>query len=449
MNDAPLTILGGGPAGLATAFYARRHGLPFRLFEAADVLGGNARTIWRGPFGFDTGAHRLHDKDPQTTDDLKALLGDDLLRIEVPSQIVDGERRLDFPLAPFDLLKKLPFRTLLRIAGEQLYPTGPRHGRSFRAMALRAYGPTLAHRYLLNYSEKLWGLPTEQLDPAVAGGRLDGLDVRTFLLEALLGNRAATRHLDGAFLYPRRGFGAIADAVASAAGRERMHTGSPITRLYHDGRRVTQIQVDGTHLVDVEGELVSTLPLPLLVRILRPVLPSRVRRLATSVRYRHLRLAVFGLDRPNVSPNASLYFPSRSVPFTRIYEPKNRSRHLAPPSQTAIVVECPAHADDELWTMPEPAFRTLVLQHLQDRDIIAEGEVLWSESRALSHAYPVLERGTPERAERLLDALGFLDNLHLIGRSATFRYTHLHDLFGDARSLVQQLRRKALVSPAA
>ena len=48
--DALLTVLGGGPAGLATGFYARREGLDVRLLEATDAVGGNARTLQLGPF---------------------------------------------------------------------------------------------------------------------------------------------------------------------------------------------------------------------------------------------------------------------------------------------------------------------------------------------------------------------------------------------------------------
>ena len=53
-----LTILGGGPAGLAAGWYAREQGLNVQLFEAASTVGGNTRTLELGPFRYDTGAHR-------------------------------------------------------------------------------------------------------------------------------------------------------------------------------------------------------------------------------------------------------------------------------------------------------------------------------------------------------------------------------------------------------
>ncbi|PSQ63049.1 MAG: amine oxidase, partial [Bacteroidetes bacterium QH_10_64_19] len=200
--DAPVTILGGGPAGLATGFYARRQGLGVRLLEAADTVGGNARTLQLGPFRYDTGAHRFHDKNSAVTADIKALLGDDLRRIDAPSQICWRGRRIDFPLAPYDLLRKLPLSLLTRISWEQLsIPRISDDADHFEEMALQSYGPTLARLFLLNYTEKLWGTSADQLSPRVAGDRLEGLDLKTFLLEAFGGARDKARHLDGSFYY--------------------------------------------------------------------------------------------------------------------------------------------------------------------------------------------------------------------------------------------------------
>ena len=102
-----LTILGGGPAGLAAGYFARKEGIPFTLFEANHRLGGNAVTYRHGEFLFDSGAHRFHDKDPEITQEIKTLLGAELRQIHVPSQICIKNRFVDFPLSPFNLLLNL------------------------------------------------------------------------------------------------------------------------------------------------------------------------------------------------------------------------------------------------------------------------------------------------------------------------------------------------------
>ena len=69
-----ITIIGGGPAGLASAYYAKKNGIEFIVYEASDSFGGNCQTIKYNNFFFDTGAHRLHDKDHETTKLFKDLL---------------------------------------------------------------------------------------------------------------------------------------------------------------------------------------------------------------------------------------------------------------------------------------------------------------------------------------------------------------------------------------
>jgi len=438
--DVPLTVLGGGPAGLAAGYYARQQGIDVRLLEAADEVGGNARTLELGPFRYDTGAHRFHDKNEAVTADVKALLGDDLRRIDAPSQIVWRGRRIDFPLAPFDLLKKLPWSLLSQIAWEQLsIPRVSNDAAHFREMALQSYGPTLAHLFLLNYTEKLWGADANALSPRVAGDRLEGLDLKTFFLEAFGGAEHKARHLDGSFYYPRHGYGQIARATADALGRDRIRTGARVTRLAHDGTRLHHVTVNGEEPMHVET-VVSTLPLTLVPCLLDPPPPDDIQALAHSMRFRHLRLVILGLDRPRLTHNASLYFPARSVPFTRVYEPKNRSPDMAPDDQTVAVFERPCHPQTDAWEQPDEALRARAVNLLVEQGLISgAGEVVAGAHHAVPFAYPILEVGAEKKAERLTAYLQRFDNLHLLGRSATFTYTHVHNLYAKARALAADL----------
>ncbi|MEL6614347.1 MAG: FAD-dependent oxidoreductase [Bacteroidota bacterium] len=424
-------VLGGGLAGLATAYFAQQHGRKAVVFEAAPEVGGNARTLRFEDVRVDTGAHRLHDKDPQAIAAFRALLGDAMRRVDAPSEIRYRGRGIAFPLRPVDAARKLGPATLLRVAAEKVSGLwrkrpGPQ---SFRDLALSRYGPTLAEAFLLGYSEKLWGVPPERLDPAVAGGRLRGLTLGTFLRE--LGSaRSATAHLDGAFYYPTHGFGMLANALASAIGAERIYTDTPITRVEHDGDRITAIHARGECVPS--ASVVSTLPLPVLVRLLHPAAPEAVREAAGALRYRHVRLVVLRLDTPSVSPHASLYVPEPDVPFTRLYEPKNRSPEMAPPGRTALVVEVPCSDGDGLWRAADDAFVEAILPDV--RRVVGPrlGRVLSTHSVRLPAAYPVLEIGHRSAVDTLLGYARGLGGLTLAGRAGTFRYLHTHDLFAEA-----------------
>jgi len=448
-GDTPITVLGAGPAGLATGFYARRNDRPVRLLEANDTVGGNARTLQMGPFRYDTGAHRFHDKNDAITADVKALLGDDLRRVDAPSQICWRGKRIDFPLAPYDLLRKLPLSLLAQISWEQLsIPRVSEDADHFREMAHQSYGETLADLFLLNYTEKLWGADASDLSPRVAGDRLEGLDLKTFFLEAFGGTKEKARHLDGSFYYPKHGYGQIAEATADALGRDHIRTGARITSISHDGTRVRSVTVNDRETVDVET-VVSTLPLTLVLRLLDPAPPAAIQDLGASIRFRHLRLAVLGLDRPRLTPNASLYFPSAHIPFTRLYEPKNRSPDLAPDDQTVVVLELPCHRDDAEWEQSADELREAARALLVAQGLIEGGEVVAFDHHTVPFAYPILEVGAEAKAEKIGAYLDRFENLHRLGRSADFTYTHVHNLYARAKALTARLADEGSTAPSA
>ena len=52
---AKIAIIGAGLSGLTTAFYLKRHGIPFKVFEKADRAGGVIQTIEENGFTVETG----------------------------------------------------------------------------------------------------------------------------------------------------------------------------------------------------------------------------------------------------------------------------------------------------------------------------------------------------------------------------------------------------------
>lgn len=437
-EQTTLHILGGGPAGLGAAWFAGARGFRRVLYEASDNVGGNCRTLKLGPFLYDTGAHRLHDKDSRITSMIRDLLGEDLRPVDAPSAILHGDTFIDFPLHLRGLLSGLNRTELSAVAGSFLQGRFLNQGKndgtgqppSFGTLARRAYGRHLAEMFLLNYSRKLWGCDPDGLSPAVSGGRLKGLDFGAFLRMTFAGRRERRRNLDGRFYYPRLGIGMIADRIAEELGSETIRYRSRITGLMLQEKRITSLEVNGTERVAIGPNdiVISTLPLTILVRILSPAPPAAILRTAESLRFRHLRLIVVGLTRPSLSANASIYVPDASVPFTRLYESKNRSAAMAPTDSTSIVIELPCSRDDRHATMNDDELRSLATEFLRSAFGISDEEICAFAVRDVPFAYPILELGFEERAATIRDHLLDVENLRLTGRSALFRYTHIHDL---------------------
>jgi len=440
MSD--LTIIGAGIGGLAAAKYAQMAGVKCEIFEATSVIGGNAVTISAGDgFFYDSGAHRFHDKDPEITADLLEFMAESLHRVDAPSQICYQGRFVDFPLSPLNLISSLGFFTCVRAAAALFYEriiNGGRPLKTFADFSIRAYGQVIADRFLLNYSEKLWGLPCDQLSPVISGKRLEGLNLRTFLVETLLGRKAKTKHLDGAFWYPTGGIGQIAEYLADSLEPQSIFLNSPLTSVCHNGQKITGMMVDGQHH-SVEQFLCS-IPLARLLSMFDPQPPDEILALAKRLQTRNVILVGLFLDRSGVSPNASIYFPESHYPFTRVYEPKNRCQSMVPSGKTSLVAEIPCgYEKDSLWYADDETISETTLNALSSLGFFTVDEVIGTSVDRMADAYPVLDNNYEQILVELNTYLQSFKNLHFSGRNGTFSYIHIHDLMLIGKRLATQL----------
>jgi protoporphyrinogen oxidase len=437
-GEAHLAVIGGGVSGLAVGFYARQRGLAATVYEAQSRPGGLCVTHAHDGFLFDSGAHRLHDKDPEITRDVQALLGGSLRAVDRPSVIFDGGRLMRFPFQLTDVLWHLGPRAIARgaldLAAARMAPRGHEQ-ESFASLAVRSYGRTVAERFLLGYTRKLWGLPCESLSSRASGGRLRGLDLRQFLFHTLFGRRRDRRSADGAFYYPVRGIGMLTEALAAGCGRDGIRTGAEVRRLVHDGTHVRAIDVAGVGRVAVDA-VASTLPLEQLLARMDPPPPDGILRLAQHLTYRNLVLVALFLRKESVTAAATVYFPDLRVPFTRVTEPKNRSAAMSPPGHTSLVAEIPCGPEDSVWSADDADLVELLQKHLEGIGWVRGGEVLGSKVVRLRRAYPVLSLDLERSVATILRHLDVLGNLAVVGRNGRFEYGWLHDMLRSGKDLV-------------
>jgi len=433
-----ITVLGGGPAGLAAGYYAKKFELPFTIYEASERIGGNCTTLKYKDFHFDSGAHRFHDQDAEITREIKALLGPDLERLRVPSQIYCQGKLVDFPLSPLNLLINIGpknfIKACIEVISARLRNVKPKE--NFRDFTLYTYGKTIADLFLLNYSEKLWGIKCDKLSPSIAGKRLKGLNLRTFLIEAILGKNAKVEHLDGSFYYPKGGIGKIPEELMNFFGKEKIQTGSRITKIFHNGKQIKSIEINGGRTINV-NEVVSTLPLTVFLRAMEPQPPKEVLLAASSLHFRNLILVAVFIDREFVNQNATVYFPDSSFPFTRIHEPRNRSQVMSPEGKTSLIAEIPCQTDDKLWALGDEALTQLVCSALIQIGWVKQDEILDACVHKLSHAYPILEANFEDKIKEITCFLEGFSNLKVSGRNGRFAYSHIHNMMRFGKEVVE------------
>jgi protoporphyrinogen oxidase len=340
---------------------------------------------------------------------------------------------------------KLGFSTFVRAAIEVLYSrlSIRDQNENFEDFALYTYGKTIAERFLLNYSQQLWGAPCRQLSVNIAGKRMRGLNLRTFITEAAFWQKGETKHLEGStFYYPNRGIGTIMDKLGQFCGTENIALNSNITRILHDRSRILEVEVNGSKRIEV-GEVVSTLPLNLLLRIMEPKPPEEIIELAQSVRYRHMVLIALFLNRDSVTKAATVYFPDSDCSFTRVCEPKNRNQYMSPPGKTSLVAEIPCQTDDEFWNMDDHELVDLVRSRLMHMNWIKEEEIIDTLVTRIPYSYPILEVGFEEKINEISRFLNSFPNLTISGRNGRFVYAWIHDMMQFGREIIEDYNTRA------
>jgi len=432
-----LTILGGGPAGLAAGYYAKKAGLTFTVYEASKQVGGNCTTLKHGNFSFDTGAHRFHNKDAEVTREIQELLGAELERLQIPSQIYHGGKLIDFPLSPLNLIKNLGLATSAK-AGLELFTSrlaGRKFDHNFSGFAQHTYGKTIANLFLLNYSEKLWGVSCDKLSPNVAGKRLKGLDLKTFLIEAILGERAKTEHIDGLFYYPKFGIGTIPEKLEKFCGIENVQKNSKITKVFHNFNQIHALELNHETKVAVD-KVISTIPLSVILQAMEPKPVDNILKAAQALRYQNLILVAVFIDKNLITQNASVYFPESKFPFTRVSEPKNRSISMSPHNQTSLIAEIPCQQENKFWKLDDKTLAELVTSHLAQIGWCNKDNIIDTSVIRLHRAYPILESNYEENLNIITSFLTNFSNLKISGRNGKFMYSHIHDMMRFGKETV-------------
>src|SRR5687768_6711055 len=165
-------VMGAGPGGLCSAYVLSKAGVPTTVLEKAPFVGGLARTIRRpteyGEFRFDIGGHRWFTKNEELNELFREVVADELLWVNRISRIYFDGRYVDYPLKISNALKAIGPVTAARATADYVRTRAIKRVRptpidSMEDAYIDQYGPTLYKLFFQRYSEKVWGLPCDQM----------------------------------------------------------------------------------------------------------------------------------------------------------------------------------------------------------------------------------------------------------------------------------------------
>ncbi len=441
-----VVVLGAGPAGLSAAWKLVDAGFRVTVLEAESCVGGMAATqvfqSQQGEFRFDYGGHRFLTKNPELLSFVESLLGDDLLHAERSSVIRYRGRTYEYPLDLSNLLKNAPWPLLLGagrdLAWRMIRPprqTVPDDQMSFADWITARFGPTLYQHFFEGYTGKLWGIDPQHLSGDWAAQRISLIDLRD-VARRLLPKRGATpRTYARHYRYPKLGFGVIFDRLAeyiTQRGGEIL-LNAPVTGLIAEGKQVRAVQIeqDGRSSTLEADAVISSIPLPHLVRMLGG---------SSRLGFRALRFFNMPLTGSDLSRHTWQYLSDPEIMATRLQEPRRRSPYMTPKDYTSVMLEIPCQEGDGTWHATQKTLHQRAWQDLSRLGIDASRDTGENFAAYSPHAYPLMTMGYEKERQSNLNFLDTFRNLHICGRQGTFRY-----IFTDTAMEMGMLAAKSVI----
>jgi protoporphyrinogen oxidase len=387
-----IAVIGAGPAGLAAAWRTATAGHEVVVIERAPAVGGMAASFEVAGLRVDHGSHRLHPATPAPIlAALRGLLGDDLQLRPRHGRIRLLDRWVAFPLRTGDLVRRTPRAFAARAAADAL--SGPlRRPRAdtFAEVVRAGLGPTVLDAFYTPYARKLWDAPPAELAGELARRRVSASSPAEVLRRLARGSRPAGR----TYLYPRRGFGALPEALADAAcgAGAAIRLGCRVEALCHRPDGGWRLAFDDGATVDAE-HVWSTVPLAALAAMVDPPPPQPALEAAAGLRHRAMVLLYLVLDRPQWTEYDAHYFPSSDVFASRLSEPRNyRDNPDDPADRTVLCAEIPCWSGDDVWGSADAELAARLGQELVAAGL-PEARPVEVASRRLPHVYPAYRPG--------------------------------------------------------
>ncbi len=456
-GDVPkrVVVLGAGLAGLSAANRLANSGFDVTVLEAADHVGGLAASFTRetqwGEFDYDNGPHRFHTGETHLNDEVLRLLGENVCVADRQSRIFLYDRFFHYPLQGANILK-LPKLVLAKAFLDYMWIRvrsvfGFRlKDDNFENWVVNRFGRKLFDIFFGVYTEKTWGIPCTRISADWAAQRISLLSLWDTIKKTLFPPKDVPRTLVSEFFYPRRGgIGELCRRYAEELenGGHSVKTGSPATAVeVVEGvaRAVRYTGPDGSeHRIECD-EVVATVPVTTLARLLDPPPPQAVLDACGGLSHRSMIFVYLILDREKVTDDHWIYLPEQRLITHRLSEFKNFSPDAAPKDKTLLCAEITCNYEDADWNKTDDELQEIVVKDLTETvKLIQADEVLETFSRRERYAYPIYDLSYREYRDTILGHIESIDQLDTTGRQGLFKYNNMDHSIGMGLSLADNL----------
>jgi protoporphyrinogen oxidase len=499
MKQGTAIIIGAGPAGLTAAIELQRSSeIKPILIEADQQVGGLSRTVVYQGNRMDIGGHRFFSKSDRVMRwwlDLMPIengAGDDgklhyqgqerdvpvaasapdpqthdlvMLIRSRKSRIYFLRRFFDYPIRPTpDTLKKMgllrAFRAGLSYLCSALLPS--RQERSLEDFFINRFGRQLYLTFFKAYTEKVWGVPCDQISAEWGAQRIKGLSLSAAVTHFIgkyfgyrpsqgIAQKKTETSLIEKFLYPKFGPGQLwehaADLVLKGGGE------------IHFGIQINRINVQGDKIVSVEGinklgesirytgdYFFSTMPVRDLIRSISSEVPKEVIDVNNGLMYRDfmtvgLLVKKLCLSEDDGAPLKDnwIYIQEPDVMIGRLQIFNNWSPWLVGSDKHVwIGLEYFCNDTDRIWKLSDEEMARFAIEEVVKIGLLKAEDVEDSHVVRVPKTYPAYF-GTYHRFDVIRNYTDRFENLFLVGRNGMHKYNNQDHSMLTAMSAVENI----------
>jgi len=475
-------IIGAGPAGLTAAYeLLTRSDVHPVVLEKSSYMGGISRTVNYKGNRIDIGGHRFFSKSDRVMEwwlqhlpmeqreaaratisyhnmqrEVAATPGsapspDDVMLVRKrKSRIYYLRKFFEYPIQlSLQTLRNLGVLRSLRImfsyARSMMFP--PKVVQTLEQFFIKRFGRELYLTFFKSYTEKVWGVPCDQISAEWGEQRIKGLSIKKAIAHVLrqafrkrsdVAQKDTETSLIEQFLYPKHGPGQMWETVAKKViqmGGEIV-TGFDVRHLHcADGRVVSVGGVDQSgEWREIAGDyFFSTMPVKELIGALDAEVPENVKEVSQGLLYRDFvtvgllvkKLKIKSEDRHSkLIEDNWIYIQEPDVMAGRLQIFNNWSPGMVADSETVwIGVEYFCYESDDLWKKPDAEMTDFARLELAKIGIIEAEDVLDATVLRMPKTYPAYF-GTYSRFHEVREYLDGFANLFLVGRNGMHKYNN-------------------------
>jgi protoporphyrinogen oxidase len=431
-----IAIIGAGPAGLTAAYLLGKGNQDVTVFEKdPQYVGGISRTETYKGYSFDIGGHRFFSKSKDVEDFWTEILGDEMLERPRSSRIYYNNQFFSYPLVAMDALKKLGIiesaLCVLSYLYAKVFPV--KNPQNFEDWVVNQFGRRLFNIFFKTYTEKVWGIPCNEISADWAAQRIKGLSLSSAIWNALFPKKnkggdkdKVIKTLIDSFRYPKRGPGMMWEKCVekSQALGVNIKMNCGVETIHLENNKWSVKTTTGETLGDYDFVL-STAPMRELIAHTYPKLPDNAFNASQELSYRDFITVVLICKDEDAFSDNWIYIHDPNVKVGRIQNFKSWSPYMVPdPNMACYGLEYFCFEGDGMWTSTNEELIALGKKEIEKIGLTKQSAVVDGYVVRQPKAYPVYDHQYKDNVDEVKAALKNYPGLYLLGRNGMHKYNN-------------------------